>query len=103
MKALLERGVTFDVVFCVTDRTALGALDALREAHIRVPDDIALLGFDNVAQSSHTSPPLTTVDVYKREMGAIAIDILHRQIASPGGRLAVKTLTPTRLVERESA
>lgn len=103
MKALLERNTTFDAVFCVTDRTALGALDALREANVRVPDDIALLSFDNVSQSSHTSPPLTTVDVYKREMGATAIDILHRQIIPPGERLVVKTMTPTRLIVRDSA
>jgi LacI family transcriptional regulator len=103
MKALLERRAAFDAVFCVTDRSALGALEALREASIRVPNDVALLGFDNVAQSSHTSPPLTTVDVYKREMGAIAIDILHRQISTPDDRIAVKSLTPTRLVLRDSA
>jgi DNA-binding LacI/PurR family transcriptional regulator len=103
MKAILERNTAFDAVFCVTDRTALGVLDALREAQIRVPEDVALLSFDNISQSSHTSPPLTTVDVYKREMGTIAIDILHRQIVTPGERFAVKTLTPTRLVVRTSA
>ncbi len=103
MKALLDRRTPFDAIFCVTDRTALNVLEALREAHIRVPDDVALLGFDNVLQSSHTSPPLTTVDVYKREMGAIAIDILHDQIVAPRDRLATKTLTPTRLVVRDSA
>jgi LacI family transcriptional regulator len=103
MKALLERGVTFDAVFCVTDRTALGALDALREANVRIPGDVALIGFDDVSQSSQTSPPLTTVDVYKRELGATAIDTLHRQIMAPNRGLAVKTLTPTRLVVRASA
>ena len=103
MKALIESKVSFDAVFCVTDRTALGALEALREAHIRVPNDVALLSFDNVSQSSHTSPPLTTVDVYKRELGSTAIDILHRQISMANQQFAVKTLTPTRLVVRESA
>ena len=103
MKALLERQVAFDAIFCVTDRTALGALEALREAHIRVPNDVALLSFDNVSQSSHTSPPLTTVDVYKRELGSNAVDILHRQISAPSQQIAVKTLTPTRLVVRKSA
>ncbi len=103
MNALLERGVPFDAVFCVSDRTALGALDALHEARVRIPDDIALIGFDNVAQSSHTSPLLTTVDVYKRELGATAMDVLHRQITSPDEQLIVKTLTPTRLVIRDSA
>jgi DNA-binding LacI/PurR family transcriptional regulator len=103
MKALLESGVDFEAVFCVTDRTALGALEALHEAHIRISDDVALLSFDNVAQSSHTSPPLTTVDVYKRELGVIAVDVLHRQIIASSDLLPVKTLTPTRLVVRASA
>ena len=103
MKALLENDVAFDAVLCVTDRTALGALEALREANVRIPQDVALMGFDNVAQSSHTSPALTTVDVYKREMGAAAIDVLHRLIEAPGAGLALKTLTPTRLVVRSSA
>ncbi len=103
MKALLERHAAFDAVFCVTDRTALNALDALREAGVRIPDDVALLSFDNVAQASHTAPPLTTVDVYKRELGATAIDLLHRQVSAPNERLAVKTLTPTQLIVRASA
>src|SRR5262249_9165727 len=100
---LLSQDKPFDAVFCVTDRSAMGALEALREAHIKIPDAMALISFDNVAQASHTTPPLTTVDVYKREMGAIAIDILHRQIVAPTNRLAAKTLTPTRLIVRESA
>ena len=103
MKALIERQADFDAVFCVTDRTALGALEALREAHIRVPDDVALLSFDNVSQASHTSPPLTTVDVYKRELGSIAVDILHRQVSATDKRVPVKILTPTRLIVRTSA
>ncbi len=103
MKALIERNAEFDAVFCVTDRTALGALEALREAHIRVPDDVALLSFDNVSQSSHTSPTLTTVDVNKREMGIIAVDTLQRQIMAPDERIAVKTLIPTRLIVRSSS
>jgi len=81
----------------------LGALDALRDANIRVPDDVALLGFDSMSQSSYTSPLLTRVDVYKREIRTIAIDILHQQIIGSSGSLAVKILTPTRLIARISA
>ncbi len=103
MKALIASGTKFDAVFCVSDRTALNALDALREARLRVPQDMALIAFDNVAQASHTSPPLTTVDVHKREMGALAIDLLHSQITAPNARLPVKTLMPTQLIVRDSA
>jgi len=103
MKALLERKTPLDAVFCVTDRTAMGVLDALREAQIRVPDDIAVIGFDNVAQASHMSPPLTTVDVSKRTLGVLAIELLHRQILAADALLPVKTLIPTQLVQRSSA
>jgi LacI family transcriptional regulator len=103
MKALLESGVKFDAGLCVTDRTALGAMEALREANVRIPQDVALMGFDNVAQSSQTMPPLTTVDVYKRDLGATAVEILQRLIETPDSSLVLKTLTPTRLVVRESA
>jgi LacI family transcriptional regulator len=103
MKALIERNVDFDAVFGVTDRTAFGVLDALRESHILVPNDLALLSIDNISQSSHTTPPLTTVEVYKRELGTTAIDILHRQITASNQQNAVKILTPTRLIVRASA
>jgi len=103
MKALIERNVDFDAVFGVTDRTAFGVLDALRESHILVPNDLALLSFDNISQSSHTTPPLTTVEVYKRELGTTAIDILHHQITASNQQNAVKILTPTRLIVRASA
>jgi DNA-binding LacI/PurR family transcriptional regulator len=103
MKALIEHSRNFDAVFCASDRTALGVLDALRESNIRVPEDLALMGFDNVAQSTHTTPPLTTVDVYKIGLGTRAIDILQRQINAPNEQLAVRTLTQTRLIVRESA
>src|SRR5260221_2558949 len=103
MKALLEGGHEFDAVFCASDRTALGALDALRDKQIGVPEDLALMGFDNVAQSGHTMPPLTTVDVFKTELGVRAIDILHQQINDSSEQLAVRTLTQTQLVVRQSA
>lgn len=103
MKALLERRETFDAVFCTTDRTALGALQALQEAGIRVPGDIALAGFDNVSESSHTLPPLTTVNVPKREMGDLACLRLHDLVTRSSPSLPVKTLLHTSLVVRESA
>jgi LacI family transcriptional regulator len=103
MKALIASGTPFDAVVCASDRTALNALDALREARIRVPQDIALIGFDNVAQASHTTPPLTTVEVRKSEMGAIAIDLLHSHITTLNAHRPIRILVPTQLIVRESA
>jgi LacI family transcriptional regulator len=103
MKALIERSVDFDAVFGVTDLTAFGVLDALRESHILVPNDLALVSFDNISQSSHTTPPLTTVEVYKRELGTTAIDILHRQITASHQHNALKILSPKLLIVRAYA
>lgn len=103
MKALLESGTQFDAVFCVSDRTAFGALQALQEAGLRVPDDVAVVGFDNVAQSSHTTPPLTTVNVPKRAMGEIAVHRLFEIMDGQVFDLPVKHMLPTSLVVRSSA
>ncbi|MCC7449886.1 MAG: LacI family DNA-binding transcriptional regulator [Anaerolineae bacterium] len=102
MKALLERRQPFDAVFCVSDRTALGALQALQEAGLRVPDDVAVVGFDNVAQARHTVPPLTTIEVPKRAMGDIAIRRLHDLITGRYSEIPVKNVLYTSLVIRNS-
>lgn len=103
MKALLERKVRFDAVFCVTDRTAFGALQALHEAGLRVPKDVAVIGFDNVAQASHSSPPLTTVDVPKHTMGELAIQRLLDMIQGKVVETPVKHMLYTSLVIRDTA
>lgn len=103
VRALLDRGTAFDALFCVSDRTALGALDALREAGIRVPDDILVIGFDNIAQASHTNPPLTTVHVPKAELGSFAMRRLHALIETEAPPFPIKSNVPTELIVRESA
>lgn len=103
MKSLLEDGAPFDAVFCVTDRAAFGALQALQEYGMRVPKDVALIGFDNVAQSSHSSPALTTVNVPKRKMGEVAIHRLCELIGEQTLDIPVKHVLNTSLVIRDSA
>ena len=102
MKALLEKGTRFDAVFCVTDRTAFGALQALQEAGLGVPDDVAVIGFDNVVQSSHTTPPLTTVNVPKHIMGELAVLRLCEKLGGESIQTPVKHMFYTSLVIRES-
>lgn len=102
MKAILERGVPLDAVFCASDRTALGALQALHEANLRIPEDVAVMGFDNVAPSTHTSPLLTTVDVPKQAMGDVAIRRLHDLISERVSDQPMKHVLYTSLVIRAS-
>ncbi len=69
---LLQRDVTFSAIFCVNDETAIGAMKALREAGRRIPEDVSLVGFDDIDMVEHLTPALTTVRVNKEALGVIA-------------------------------
>ena len=69
-------GVEFDAVFAHNDLSAAGAMQALREAGRRVPQDVAVVGFDDIPMAAHTEPPLTTVHQPMREMGEAAARML---------------------------
>jgi DNA-binding LacI/PurR family transcriptional regulator len=103
MQALLACPERPTAVFCVSDRTALSALTALNETGLRVPDDIALTGFDNVPESAYSTPALTTVQMPKRDMGIVAARRLAELIGQDEGEpLPRKILLPTHLVVRKS-
>ena len=88
-------------IFAANDRSALGVLDALRGAGLSVPDDISLLGFDNIPESAIIQPALTTVEQPLREMGATATKMLmHLLRKEPVAERVCRTLT--RLVIRQS-
>lgn len=69
VERLLAAGTPFDSVFAHNDISAAGALRALRAAGRSVPDDIAVVGFDDIPMAQHTEPPLTTVRQPTRRMG----------------------------------
>ena len=62
-------------VFCYNDMTAIGVLQAAREANISVPGDLAVIGFDDIPFASYVSPSLTTINQPKREMGRLAMEM----------------------------
>jgi DNA-binding LacI/PurR family transcriptional regulator len=100
-RALLERHPEIDGIFAASDLMAIGALDALRSAGRRVPDDVAVVGFDDSELAADTDPPLTTVrqpiERLGGEMGRLLLDQLDRA-ASPRG-----VTLETELVVRRSA
>ncbi|MFD9000507.1 LacI family DNA-binding transcriptional regulator [Streptomyces sp. NPDC059582] len=81
MAALLARRPDLDAVFAASDVTAAGARQALREAGRRIPDDVALVGYDDSAIARHMEPPLTSVRQPIQEMGRSMIDLLLNEIA----------------------
>lgn len=100
MKYLLKQEI--DAVFCASDFMAFGAIRAIREAGLRIPDDIAVAGFDDMPGTESHHPPLTTVRQPIEELGIDAaetlIGILKDNISQP-----YQKLLPVELVIRESA
>jgi LacI family transcriptional regulator len=90
-----------DAVFVASDTMALGALRALREAGLSVPEDIALVGFDDMPYAATAAPPLTTVRQPIRRVGALASDTLL-DIIDNGLEPVRRTVVPTELVVRAS-
>jgi DNA-binding LacI/PurR family transcriptional regulator len=100
MRRLLEAPRRPTAVFCYNDMTAIGALRAARAAGLRVPDDLSIIGFDDILFAAYTEPPLTTVAQPKYEMGRTAMSMLLRLLQ--GERTPTHLRLPCRLVERAS-
>jgi LacI family transcriptional regulator len=101
MAALLRGGAVPTAVVCSNDWTAIGALHAILDAGLKVPDDISLVGFDDIPLVSYTNPALTTVRMSALDVGATAFEALFQLI---GGSTAEGHTfqVPTRLVVRAS-
>ncbi len=82
-RQLLDSGVTFTAIFCANDHTALGALRALNEYKLKVPDDISLVGFDDESFACYLNPPLTTVRQDFDALGEQAVKYLIEMIKNP--------------------
>jgi len=87
-------------ILCANDQTALGVMHALAQRGIRVPQDVAITGFDDVPVARHLHPPLTTIRQPMQELGAKAFEILYSRISAGGGK--PDTVLPVELVVRES-
>ena len=101
MAALLKQPKRPTAVVCSNDWTAIGALHAIHVAGLHVPEDISVVGFDDIPLASYTSPPLTSVRMSAGDVGSTAFDALFRLIG--GERLEGDVYqVPTQLVVRES-
>lgn len=100
MQELLAQAPDVSAAFVASDIVAFGALRALREAGRRVPADVSIVGFDDIPLARHFDPPLTTIRLPARELGAAAGRALVERLA--GQARTERTLLPTELVVRES-
>jgi DNA-binding LacI/PurR family transcriptional regulator len=101
MRALLDLRNPPDAVFCFNDLLAVGALRTAAERSVRVPHDLAVVGFDNNDESAYTSPSLTTVAPDKSAIARAAVDLLSRRAGAPDLRRD-DVQTPFSLQVRES-
>jgi DNA-binding LacI/PurR family transcriptional regulator len=100
MADLLERAPDLDAVFANSDAIAIAAIDVLRQHGRRVPDDVAVVGYDDVAIARHSNPPLTTI----RQDGPLAGRLLAQTLIQHLETGAVTNVSiPAELVVRESA
>ena len=100
-RGLLERGPEFTAILAGNDLMALGCIDALREAGLRCPQDVSVVGFNDMDWSDRFSPPLTTVRVPHHELGVRAADLLLERLADPAAE-ARHVVLPVELVVRGS-
>jgi DNA-binding LacI/PurR family transcriptional regulator len=100
---LVVRGIAFDAVFALTDSGAIGALRALAETGRKVPDDVQVVGFDDLDDGRFVVPALTTVEPGNAEMADAICSLLVERIASRPDQAPARVVMPEpRLVERET-
>jgi LacI family transcriptional regulator len=103
---LLETGQPFTAIFAHSDLLALGAITELRARGLRVPEDVAVVGYDDIPVASFVDPPLTTIRQPMRQVGARAVEILLDKIAAVRSHAASRPgrhLLRAELVVRKSA
>jgi len=100
MQQILTSGVAFTAVMASNDESALGAMRALREAGQRIPQDVAIIGFDDRAESAIHSPPLSSVRVPLFRLGYQAVEFMLQRLA--GRPIPDRVKVPIRLIARQS-
>ena len=103
MRELLRRNHDLTAVFASNDRMAIGALNALLRAGLRVPEDVSLIGYDDIPQATVMFPALTTIAQPKSEMGRTSVGLLLERIRHRGEVIDPRRVVlPVELVVRES-
>jgi DNA-binding LacI/PurR family transcriptional regulator len=99
MYELIGRGVKFDAVFAASDLLAIGAIRALSDQGLRVPGDVAVVGFDDIPMARFVNPPLTTVLQDTKRAGELLVGNLLSQLR---GEPVQSSMLPAKLVIRRS-
>ncbi|AXC10798.1 Maltose operon transcriptional repressor MalR, LacI family [Acidisarcina polymorpha] len=103
VKAFITRKQEFSAMFCFNDTAAIGAMRALGEAGLRIPEDVSVIGFDDIMSAAYQRPSLTTIRQPLRAMGTIAARTLLEKIIHPEERFPEEIVMGPELVVRESS
>lgn len=101
-KELIEKKESFDAIFAANDMMAIGAIEALLEASIRVPEDVAIVGFDDIRLAFWHKPSLTTVRQPAYEMGQAAVAMLIKQMSSISAEVLEHKFLPELIVRKST-
>ncbi|MDN5853278.1 MAG: substrate-binding domain-containing protein, partial [Actinomycetia bacterium] len=101
MRRLLDESPDIGSVFCFTDELALGAIRAAYERGLHVPDDLAIVGFDDIEDGRFSIPSLTTIAPDKALVATRAVELLEDRLRDPSAQ-SRREVTPYQLIERES-
>ena len=102
VKQLLSRTRDFTAIFCFNDIAAIGAIRALKDAGLGVPEDVSVVGFDDILGSSYHTPSITTVRQPLEEMGRQGAKILLERIEHPSKVFGSEIVLKPELIVRES-
>ena len=99
---LLEAYPEIDAIFACTDHTALGVIEGIQKLNRKIPEEIAIIGFDDIPLALYNKPKLSTLSVPKMEIGKEAFKLLYELINSPGMAPQTRVLSVD-LIIRESS
>jgi len=102
MRFFLQSNELPTAVMCSNDMTAIGVLHAATEARLRIPEDISVVGFDDIHIARFTIPPLTTVRMSCQELAHLAFKSLRLHLEKGNPRLKEKLVVKTTLTVRQS-
>ncbi len=103
-KKIIDTKIEFTALLCFNDTSAIGAIRALQEAGMRVPEDVSVLGFNDIDTAEFYNPPLTTIRQPLYEMGKLAAETLLDAIADPSGEtVKTHTVEPELIIRQSTA
>jgi DNA-binding LacI/PurR family transcriptional regulator len=102
MRKVLDAGLSFDGIVAFNDSIALGAMRVLQEGGLRIPEDVAIIGFDDIDETRYSLPTLSTIDPGRDEIAETAVRMLQERIKTLDGLPPREYEASFRLVARES-